>query len=613
LVMYETVTGRKPFADVIPLAEAAKRLKENPPSPKSLVSTLDPKWDSVILRCLAIKPENRFASVRDVLPSLSTATSQSSPFLSTVSTFSKLKPIKRLLISSAFGLLLLIALSIKLILRPPVHDSRAGITGPPAGEENSATRSSIVVLPFSDLTGQKAFDFVAEGLTDELITSLTNVDGIRVVSRISSFSFKDTNLSLRDIADKLKVGYLVQGAVYKQGDNLRINVNLIAAADDRNMWSNTYEGNVNDMNRLHAQIAKAIVELLRGRLTNDQVAQLGKQYTLNTDAYRLYLRGRLHWRRLTPEEINKSIAYFKQAIELDDRFALAYAGLADAYSALSDYGGLTPSVAIAKARLAAEQAVRLDESLAEAHASLGLAVSLSVQPWQDAHGLKHNWTEAEASFLRAIRLSPGYGPAHQWYAAYLAKEGRLREAISEIRFALDRDPISIPVNNVYGWMLFFDRQYDLAIKQAEQTLDLDKTFRHSHLLLARIYEQQGRFDMAIAECRISSPQDDDTSTPSSVLGGIYAATGRKQEALKIVAELTARRASEHFPASYVASIYSRLGDRENAFKWIRTAYNENDSSVLFVRVHPDYDGLRSDPQYSALLQELHLNATEQPH
>jgi serine/threonine protein kinase/tetratricopeptide (TPR) repeat protein len=608
LVLYEMLTGKRPFADEITIAEAAKRLTHAPPPPSSFVPGLDSRWEAAILRCLARRPADRFETVRGFVaalefdkPRLTRATDH---FLPKVAIASRVRAWQ----GGALVVVVLAILSTALMLRhqrkltpaPPIFGSSVG--------ESSASRSSIVVLPFSDLTGDKTLDYLSDGLTDDLISSLTSIDGIRVVSRLSAFSFKNSSLPPAKIAEDLKVRHLIQGAVYKEAQKIRITVNLIDAIEDRNLWSSTYEGTIDQIHTVNSQIAKAVVELLRGRLTNDQVAQIGKQYTDSTQAYHLYLRGRHHWRRLTPDEIKLAITYFEEAAKLDNHFALAYSGIADAYSALNDYGGLSPDIALEKARMAAEHSVALDSSLAEAHASLGLALSLSVRPWRDARGTIHHWTEAEASFSEAIRLSPGYGPAHQWYAAYLAKQGRLEEAIREIQSALDREPVAVTVNNVYGWMLFFDKQYDQAIRQAQQTLDLDRTFRHSHLLLARIYEQQGKFEEAINECTISSPLDDDSSTPSSVLGSIYAATGRRQEALAIAEELKRRRLKEHFPASYIASIYARLGDSDNAFLWLRTAYNENDSSVLFVKVHPDYENLRSDPRYVSLLEQLHLTA-----
>jgi serine/threonine protein kinase/tetratricopeptide (TPR) repeat protein len=325
-------------------------------------------------------------------------------------------------------------------------------------------------------------------------------------------------------------------------------------------------------------------------------SHLGQRYTDNLEAYHLYLRGRHHWKRLTPDEVAKGIALFQQALAADPQFAPAYSGLADAYSTMNDYGGMAPAEAIAKAREAAQKAIQLDARLAEGHASLGLAHSLDPR----------EWSIAEPSFVRAIELDPGYPPAHQWYAALLAKTGRISQAVRESKIATDLDPLSVQVNLVYAWMLFFNRQFEEARQQALRTLDLDKTFRNPHLLLARIYEQQKNFEQAAAECAILTAYDQDTAVTLSIQGTTAALAGRLDDARRIARELERRRPREHFPSSYIASVYAVAGDNDRAFDWLERARQENDSSVLFVQVHPYYDSLRADPRYAGLLDRLGL-------
>ncbi|MGH9318713.1 MAG: protein kinase domain-containing protein [Vicinamibacteria bacterium] len=312
-------------------------------------------------------------------------------------------------------------------------------------------------------------------------------------------------------------------------------------------------------------------------------------------------KGRLHARRLLPEDLRRAIDYFQEAVQRDPGFAAAYAGLADAYSTLGDYGGMAPREAFDRARAAAEEAVRLGPNLAEAHASLGLALSLDPR----------HWKRAEASFHRAIQLDPSYGQAHQWYGAHLARLGNTREAIKEIRIALRSDPVSLPISVVLGWMYYFDGQFQLAIEQAKKTVELDRSFLYGYVLLARTYTETGDFELALQACdradsveRLGAPPGESAAVVAAARASVQAARGNFDEARRLANELERRSLAEHIPVHYIASIYSLMGDTDRAISALERGLDRVDPGVLYLQVYPPLRGIRDDSRYASLLRRL---------
>ncbi len=312
-------------------------------------------------------------------------------------------------------------------------------------------------------------------------------------------------------------------------------------------------------------------------------------------------RGRLHARRLLPADLRKAIEYYQEAVRHDPGFAAAYAALADAYSTLGDYGGMAPREAFDKARAAAEQAVRLGPDLAEAHASLGLALSLDARRWK----------QAEPNFRKAIQLDHNYGQAHQWYGAHLARLGKTREAIIETQIALRSDPVSLPISVVLGWMFYFDGQLQLAIEQGKKTIELDRSFLYGYVLLARSYTETREFSLALDACdradsvdRMGARTNESAAVVTAARACVYAAQGNTEHALQLAAELEQRALKEHIPVHYIASIYSMTGDTERAISWLERGLDHLDPGVLYLQVYPPLKAVRDDPRYASLLQQL---------
>jgi tetratricopeptide (TPR) repeat protein len=321
------------------------------------------------------------------------------------------------------------------------------------------------------------------------------------------------------------------------------------------------------------------------------------QRAMSPEADALYQKGRLHSRRLTTEDLKRAIEYFQKAIEIDRTFASAWCGLADAYSQLNDYGGMPHREAARLATAAAREAVRLAPRSGEAHASLGLAVSLDVEAWP----------AAERSFVEALRLNSGYAPAYQWYAGFLARSRRTQEAIAQMKVAVAKDPVSLPSSAVLGWMYYFDRQYGRAIEQGLATIDLDPNFRYGYLLLARSYAETRSFAKAVQMCDRGIELSGNAPVFRSARACVDAIDGRESDARKAAAELEQRRSAEFVSATYVSTIYSLLHDAERAFYWLEKGYEERDASILLVQAYPQFDPIRTDQRYIDLLRKLRFS------
>lgn len=317
---------------------------------------------------------------------------------------------------------------------------------------------------------------------------------------------------------------------------------------------------------------------------------------VDSEAYRLYLRGRHHWNKRTPEEIRKAIAFFEKARQEDPELALAYSGLADSYSTLIDYGVMDVSYG-ANAVGLAMRSLELDDSRAETHASVGLAESL----------FRHRWKEAEVSFKRAIELDQEYAPAYQWYAALLTKVGRVDEAVATILIGLKHDDLSASLHTITGWMMLFARDYDRAMEQAATALDLDPHYYYAEVLKARLLALRGDFEGARRTARSDLVRNTASPVTETLLASIEAGAGNRKAALDLIAPLEARRGKEHFAATQLAAVYALLGLNDHAFEWLETAYREGDSSILFLKVYPYYDNLRADPRYEEMLRRLNLD------
>lgn len=457
---------------------------------------------------------------------------------------------------------------------------------------------SLAVLPLTNLSGDPDQEYFSDGMTDTLITDLAQMGSVKVISRTSIMRYKKTDKSLPEIARELNVGGIIEGTVQRSGDRVRITAQLIEGATDKHLWAQSYERAVKDVLALQDEVARDVANEIKVKLTPQEQARLTRARPVNPEAHELYLRGRFHWNKRSPEGVRKSIEYFEQAIEKDPDNALAYSALADSYNVISSYNLLAPNEAFPKAKEAATKAVQLDDSLAEAHTSL--AVVKAAYEWE--------WSGAEREYKRAIELNPGYATAHYWYAfSVLTRLGRFEEAIAEMNRALEFDPFSLIINTNLGWIFYYAHRYDDALEQCRKVLDLDSNFASAHLRMVQAYEQKGMFDDAIAETEKLIPlRREDQPEDIRALRKAYRTSGAKGYWRQRLGSVQQQMKHHYVSPAFVASIYASLGEKDEAFLWLEHAYAERDNWLSFLKVDPRFDTLRSDPRFQDLLRRIGL-------
>jgi TolB-like protein/Tfp pilus assembly protein PilF len=457
-------------------------------------------------------------------------------------------------------------------------------------------KQSIAILPFEDLSPQKDQEYFCDGLAEELINRLTNIENLKVPARTSAFSFKGKDLDYREIGEKLNVEMVLDGSVRKAGNKLRITAQLVKVADGYPIWSKIYERNIEDTFALQDEISLAIVDNLKPKLLGGEKARLVKRHTDNLEAYNLYLKGRYFWNRRTEEGLNLAIDYFENAIKHDPNYALAYTGLADSYNMLGSYELLEPNEAYPNARKAALRALDIYETLGEAHASLARV----------KHCFDWDWEGAEMEYKRAIDLNPSYAISHTWYSALLLFSGRFDEALEEAKRAQELDPLSlVGITNV-GYKLFYQRQYDKAIEQCKRALEINPDFSWSHQILARAYTQKSEFEEAIAEAQKAVTLSGGSTEYQLILGYIYAVNGKIKEAKNILKQLEELEKKKNVPLFQKALIYEALGETDQAFSFLEASFERREYGMLTLKVLPELDSLRSDPRFKVLMEKVGL-------
>ena len=464
-----------------------------------------------------------------------------------------------------------------------------------AAAPNELPAKSIAVLPFENLSEDKANAFFAEGIQDEILTRLAKVADLKVISRTSTQHFKSAPENLPEIAKRLGVMHILEGSVQKASDQVRVNVQLINALTDAHLWADTYDRKLTDIFAVETEIAKAIADTLQAKLTGSEQHVIAARPTESTEAHQLYLKGRYFWNKRTGNDLKKSIDYFQQAIAVDPNYALAYAGVADAYVWLPGYTAGTPRDCYPKAKAAATKALQLDDTLAEAHTTLALAIWL------------YDFDSAQAirEFQRAIELNPNYAIAHQQYGNNtLAALGRFDDAIVEGKRAVELDPLSLVINTDLGSDYYYARRYDEAIAQLHKTLEMDPGFYIAHLVLGQVLDAKGARDAAIVECQKARALNDDPSV-LGVLARAYGLSGNKMEAEKILDQLKKLSQERYVSAYSFALVYLGLGDKEEALRWLEQSYQDRaGSDIGFIRVDPLLDPLRGDPRFEALAEKI---------
>ena len=463
------------------------------------------------------------------------------------------------------------------------------------GRAPSSIRS-LAVLPLENLSGDASQGYFADGMTDELITDLSQISALRVISRTSVMVYKGARKPLPQIARELNVDAVVEGTVLRSGDDVRITAQLIDASTDKHLWSQSYEGELRDTLALQNRVASAIADQIRINLTPREQAALKNVKVVNPEAYESYLKGRYFWNKRTADGLKVALAYFNQAIEEDPKYAQAYSGIADTYALLGDwqYAVMTPKEAFPKAKAAAIKALELDSTLGEAHNSL--AFILDGFDWDLESGGKE--------FRRAIELNPGYATAHHWYAWHLSLLGQYDEAVAEMRKAENLDPLSLIINADLAELLVLARSYDESIRQSRKTIEMDPNFALAHNQLAQAYFQKHMYGEAVAEFQKAVQLSGRSPTSVANLARAYVASGKKSEAGQLLSELRKRSSPGYSNAAEIAMIYASFGDMDQAMNWLEKGYEERFNPGVLLR--SGFDPLRSDSRFQSLLHRIGL-------
>jgi TolB-like protein/DNA-binding winged helix-turn-helix (wHTH) protein/Tfp pilus assembly protein PilF len=466
------------------------------------------------------------------------------------------------------------------------------------GHRNSPIHS-LAVLPFENLSGDPAQEYLADGITDALITDLANIHSIRVVSRTSAMHYKDSHKQLAEIARELNVDAIVEGSVTRSGSRVRVNAQLIQSKNDRHLWAKKYEEDVVDLMELQNTLAEAISQEIATQLSPDERLKMRRLRPVNAEAYEAYLKGRFYWNKRTVEALQVAKTYFEQATQKDPHYALAYAGLADAYDVLGSgvAAALPPREAMRHAREAANHAIQLDEGLAEGHTSLaGIKFSFD---W--------DWQGAETEFRRAIELNPNDVTAHYWYAQLLLALGRWDESLASINKAAQLDPLLPQLASFRGAVFHNRGRYDLAIEEEQKALALDPGHFVPHFDLGRGYEQLGNYKQAAEEFQKALDLSGNDLTTKASLAHVYALSGDRTKAEKILNEL--KQKSTNNNVSYqIAEIYIGLGDKDQGFQWLENAYEDRSEWLTWIAIEPKLDPIRGDPKFEQLLRRMNLSS-----
>lgn len=467
----------------------------------------------------------------------------------------------------------------------------------PAGREVDPPDTgipSLAIFPLINASLDPNAEYLSDGITEAIINSLSQLPQLKVMARSTVFRYKGQDIDPQEVGRKLQVRAVLTGRVLTRGDILNIQTELVNVKDGAQLWGEQYERSCADIFEVQEEIAKEITTKLRLRLSSEEQGKLAKRYTANTEAYQLYLKGRYHWNKRTVAGFQKGLECFQQAIAIDPGYALAYAGISDSHAFRGDVGTtqISSKEAFSKAKQAAEEALRIDDTLAEAYASL-------------AHANMHcfEWAEAESSFKRAIDLNPNHSQAHQWYAFYLLFNGQGEAALTEARRGLELDPLSLTAHGDLGQIFHYTGQYDQAIDAYEKTLELEPTRYRVYLWLGWAYEQKGMYETAIAAFLKARTDEDNTEALAS-LGSVYALLGDKDKAITVLNELDERSARHYVSPYHRSLIFLSLEQKDEAFAWLERAFAERAEWMIYLSVDPRFNALRGDPRFANLLRRI---------
>ena len=587
-VLYEMATDIRAFPGELPSRVIDAILHHPPVPPRALNSRISPELERIILKCLDKDPGRRFQSAKELLVDLGRLGTPSTAHTSALPLPPHFwKRAARLTAYAGFGLLAL-AVVLGALNIGGWRDRLRGLSRP------SQIRS-LAVLPLENRSGDPEQDFFADGMTDELISELAKISGIKVISRTSVMRFKNSKQLLPQIAKSLKVDAVVEGSVQRVGDRVRIKASLVYAGTDRELWTRSYDEDLRDVLTLESVVAKAIADEIQVQLTPLEQARLSRPRPENPQAHEAYLMGRYYWNKRTADGLLKSIAYLEQAIAKDPDYAIAYAALADSYHVLPELTSVTAAEAFPKARTAALKALELDNSLAEAHTALA-----SIKEDYD-----WDWKGAEASYERGIELSPGYMLAHAWYSNLLLELGRYPEALAQARIAQQLDPLSVLANDNLSAILFYAGENDQSIDQCRKTLEIDPTSSQAHRHLAQAYTQKQLYSEAIAELKKAIELSNGSPAARSELGYVFGISGNTEEARRILLQL---KSGADVSPYHLAIVYMGLKESDKALEALNEAVKRRSAGVVHLKIARQFQDLRKDQRFERMLIDVGLES-----
>jgi adenylate cyclase len=457
-------------------------------------------------------------------------------------------------------------------------------------------KKCLLVLPFVNLSNDPENDYFSDGLTDELITNLSRLKDVRVISRTTSMLYKNSQKDIKQIGLETGASYVMEGSVRAQGPNIRITAQFIDAALDTHLWAETFRGKLDDIFDIQESVSGKIVQALRMRLTGDEMNTLRKRYTENTEAYRLYLKGRYFWSKRNQEALLSAIRYFERAIELDKDYALAWAGIADCYSLMGEYSNVPRKEIKPKMLHAVNKALEIDNRLAEAHISL--ATALMLNEW--------NWKQAEKEYKLGIELNPNYATGHHWYAEYLFYTGQTAEGFREISLATELDPVSHAILKDKAVFYYYNRQYDKSLELAGKSLELEPGFASAHRVLSLAYSGKGMIEEALLENRKWGMRTGNAIKTDIAEAYLLAAAGRKEEALRLTAKIEVSNKFTSNDYRGMAVIFAALDDKDRTFEWLDKSVAMHEESLCSIKIDPKWDSVSSDPRFQTILQRIGL-------
>jgi serine/threonine protein kinase/Flp pilus assembly protein TadD len=620
-LLYEAATGRRPFAGDSVVDTLHKIIHDPAPAITDFNPSASPELQRVIRKCLAKEPEKRYQTIRDtandleelieemkgvsdiersVAPSTSAITSGATkstdddrrgestasgihpPASSAEYVVTGIKQHKLAVAAIALALLVGGVALIAFILR---------------GRITNAAIQSIAVMPFVNDSGNGDLEYLSDGLTETLISSLSQLPNLNVKARSSVFRYKGKETNPQTVGKDLNVQAVLNGRVAQRGDQLTLTLELVDVQTENVIWSEQYNRKQSELVSLQSEIARDVSSKLKLKLSGADEQKLNKVYTTNPDAYQLYLKGRFYWNKLTPKDLRQSLEFYQQAIDKDPAFALAYVGISDTYMTLGIpdvmLGVIPPQESVRKARNAADKALEIDPTLAEAYASRAHV------KWKE-----RDWAGADEDFKHSIELNGNYSNAHRFYAIYLVSMGRSEEAVREVRRSEELEPLSVSVKAHVAFIFYFARRYDEAVAAGKKAVELDATSPVAHQRLGSAYEQTGMFPGAIAEFQKAVDGSNRVQLAVASLAHAFALAGKRAEAEKLLAELRERSGREYVSSYLIAEIYVALGEKVAAFNLLDKAYDQRSIDLVLAKVDPRLDPLRDDPRFQEFVKKV---------